>query len=64
MVLLSGKKKSSKEPMFCTERTSLLGKRSNQIINNEMLGEEIMINSSLIIIKGDPLTVLYYSPLL
>ena len=27
-----------------------------------MLGEEIMINSSLIIIKGDPLTVIKYNP--
>ena len=27
-----------------------------------MLGEEIMINSSLIIIKGDPLTDKQYNP--
>ena len=62
--MLMLKKRFSKEPMFCTERASRYGKTSNQIINNEMLGEEIMINSSLIIVKGDPLTVIQYNPLM
>ena len=52
----------SKEPMFCTERVFPTREQIKSNNNNEMLGEEMMITSSLIIVKGDPLTVLKYNP--